>query len=104
MTEEQRKAHPSALKQIPILALRPSRDLGQLARGTLKEFPTLIRYLLRGVGAQDDKGWDLVSYLAFEAAYTGQLAELGYEDTYSRKEEIQEFLFGGAVVKNSRSL
>jgi len=104
MTEDQRRAHPSALKQIPILALRPSRDLGQLARGTLKEFPTLIRYLLRGVGAQDDKGWDLVSYLAFEAAYTGQLAELGYEDTYSRKEEIQEFLFGGAVVKNSRSL
>jgi NTE family protein len=104
MTEEQRRAHPSALKQIPILALRPSRDLGQLARGTLKEFPALIRYLLRGVGAQDDKGWDLVSYLAFEATYTSQLAELGYEDTLARKRELQEFLFGGAVVKNSKSL
>lgn len=104
MTEEQRKAHPSALKQIPILALRPSRDLGQLARGTLKEFPTLMRYLLKGVGAQEDKGWDLVSYLAFEAAYTGQLAVLGYEDTLRRKAELQEFLFGGAVVKNSKSL
>ncbi len=100
MTEEQRQAHPSALKQIPILALRPSRDLGQLAQGTLKEFPALIRYLLKGVGAQEDKGWDLVSYLAFEAAYTRQLADLGFEDTMRRKAEIQEFLFGGAVVRN----
>jgi NTE family protein len=74
--------------------------LGQLAQGTLKEFPALIRYLLKGVGAQEDKGWDLVSYLAFEAAYTRQLADLGFEDTMRRKAEIQEFLFGGAVVRN----
>jgi NTE family protein len=100
MTEAQRKSHPSALKQIPILALRPSRDLGQLAQGTLREFPALIRYLLKGVGAKEDKGWDLVSYLAFEAAYTRQLGELGFDDTLRRRDEIQEFLFGGAVVKN----
>lgn len=86
-------AHP--LKQIPILALRPSQDLGQLARGTLKEFPTLIRFLLRGVGAKEDKGWDLLSYLAFEKAYTTQLLELGYNDTIRKKDAIAEFMFGG---------
>jgi len=94
MTEVQRMLHPSALKQIPILALRPSQDLGQLAKGTLKEFPGLIRFLLKGVGAKEDKGWDLLSYLAFEKAYTTQLAELGYQDTLARKIEIQEFMFG----------
>jgi NTE family protein len=84
----------SPLKTIPVMALRPSQDLGQLAQGTLKEFPTLIRFLLKGVGAKEDKGWDLVSYLAFEKAYTSQLAELGYMDTMRKKESVLEFLFG----------
>jgi len=94
MSEEQRKLLHSPLKTIPVMALRPSQDLGQLAQGTLKEFPGLIRFLLRGVGAKEDKGWDLVSYLAFEKAYTAQLAELGYADTLRKKEAILEFLFG----------
>jgi NTE family protein len=94
MTEEQRSKMPSPLKTIPVMALRPSQDLGQLAQGTLKEFPTLIRFLLKGVGAKEDKGWDLVSYLAFEKAYTTQLVELGYMDTMRKKESVLEFLFG----------
>ena len=94
MTEEQRAKHPNQLKQIPVLALRPSQDLGQLAKGTLHEFPTLIRFLLKGVGAKEDKGWDLLSYLAFEKAYTSQLIELGYSDTMRKKEMVLEFMFG----------
>ncbi len=94
MTEEQKSKMASPLKSIPVMALRPSQDLGQLAQGTLKEFPGLIRFLLRGVGAKEDKGWDLVSYLAFEKAYTQQLAELGYTDTIRKKESVLEFLFG----------
>ena len=91
-TEEQRKSHPLHLRRIPLLMLRPSQDLGQLARGTLKEFPTVIRFLLRGVGAKEDKGWDLLSYLAFEKAYISQLIELGYYDTLRKKDAILEFI------------
>ena len=91
-TEEQRKKHPLSLRKVPLLMLRPSQDLGQLAQGTLKEFPTIIRFLLRGVGAKEDKGWDLLSYLAFEKAYTGQLIELGYHDTIRKKDAILEFM------------
>ena len=94
MSPEQRMKQNPPLKVIPILALRPSQDLGRLAQGTLKEFPGLIRFLLRGVGAKEDKGWDLVSYLAFERAYTSQLVDLGYSDTLSRREEILEFMYG----------
>jgi len=83
-----------SLKSIPVLALRPSQDIGQLARGTLKEFPALIRFLLKGVGANEDKGWDLLSYLAFERAYTSQLIELGYSDTLRKKDQILEFMYG----------
>ena len=92
LTEEKRKAH--ALRGIPVLALRPSQDLGALAKGTLKEFPAVIRFLLRGVGAKSDKGWDLISYLAFEKAYTSQLIELGYQDTLRKKDMLLEFLYG----------
>ena len=91
-TDEQRKKHEAQLRPIPLLMLRPSQDLGQLARGTLKEFPTMIRFLLRGVGAKEDKGWDLLSYLAFEKAYTGQLIELGYTDTIRKKDAILKFM------------
>jgi len=91
-TEEQRKKHPLNLRSVPLLMLRPSQDLGQLAQGTLKEFPTVIRFLLKGVGAKEDKGWDLLSYLAFEKAYTGQLIELGYHDTIRKKDAILEFM------------
>ncbi len=94
MSDEQRAKMPSMLKQIPVMALRPSQDLGHLARGTLKEFPTLIRFLLKGVGAKEDKGWDLLSYLAFEKAYTGQLIELGYNDTIRKKDSVLEFMYG----------
>ncbi|MBS1959986.1 MAG: patatin-like phospholipase family protein [Bdellovibrionales bacterium] len=88
------RAEAGMLRSIPVLALRPSQDLGHLAKGTLHEFPTLIRFLLRGVGAKEDKGWDLLSYLAFERAYIQQLLGLGYDDTNRKKDEILEFLFG----------
>jgi NTE family protein len=94
IAHEHRIKMPSMLKQIPVLALRPSQDLGHLARGTLKEFPKIIRYLLKGVGAKEDKGWDLLSYLAFEKAYTAQLVDLGYNDTIRKKDEILEFMYG----------
>jgi NTE family protein len=92
--DDMREKLPNQLKQIPILTLRPSQDLGQLAKGTLKEFPPLLRFLLRGVGAKEDKGWDLLSYLAFEKVYTTQLIDLGYQDTIQKKNEIAEFMFG----------
>jgi len=92
LTPEQRASNPNQLRQVPLLVLRPSQDLGQLARGTLKEFPGMIRFLLKGIGAKDDKGWDLLSYLAFEKAYTTQLIELGCIDTLRRKEEILQFM------------
>jgi NTE family protein len=84
----------SKLRQIPVLALRPSQDLGELAIGTLHEFPSIIRFLLRGLGAKENKGWDLLSYLAFERTYTNQLIELGYLDTLQKKNLILEFIYG----------
>lgn len=88
--ERARMPHP--LRAIPALALRPSKDLGRLAADQYDNFPRMLRYLLRGIGATGATGWDLLSYLAFEPGYIDRLLELGYHDTLARRSEILEFL------------
>ncbi|MBE7454982.1 MAG: patatin-like phospholipase family protein [Kofleriaceae bacterium] len=90
MAPAQRAAQ--ALREIPLLVLRPSVDLGQLAVEQYRELPVALRYLLRGIGADGQRGWDLVSYLAFEPVYVQRLVELGYRDTCARRDELMAFL------------
>jgi NTE family protein len=98
LTEEQhgRLKHP--LRPIPLLVLRPSRDLGSLAVEQYRMFPKTLRHLLRGIGATGETGWDLVSYLAFESAYIERLIELGYEDTRLRRHDVEAFFAPRALA------
>lgn len=82
----------SPWKHIPILTLRPSRDIGLMTEKLDKELPVVIRYFLRSIGVSGQSGLDLLSYLAFDSSYTKQLVELGYEDTMSKKKEILNFI------------
>ncbi len=91
MTEEQRQSHPAKLKIIPILAFRPSQDLGKMAVEQLQQFPRVLRHFLRGIGANEERGWDFLSYLAFNTSYTRKLLELGYQDSMNRSEEVLKF-------------
>lgn len=86
------KKHPEALKNIPVLIVRPSQDLGALAKGQLSKFSWTMRHLLRGLGASEERGSDLISYLAFDHSYTGQLLELGYKDALNQRQSILEWL------------
>ena len=86
---------PHQLRPIPALALRPSQDLGRLAADQYDEFPAMLRYLLRGIGATGERGWDLLSYLAFEPEYTRRLLELGYRDGMARRDKITAFFNAG---------
>ena len=86
-----RHDHPDLLRRIPALLLRPSQDLGHLAADEYERFPAMLRYLLRGIGATGESGWDLLSYLAFQPGYVSKLIELGYADTLARRNEIEEF-------------
>jgi NTE family protein len=82
----------SDLKKVPLLMLRPSKDLGKLAKYTPDKLPPFLRYLFKGMGVSDNEGSDLMSYLAFDASYTGPLIELGYEDTLNQKHEVLKFI------------
>lgn len=89
--EAERAKSPDLLRRIPALSLRPSQDLGRLAEDQYAQFPTTLRYLLRGIGASGESGWDLLSYVAFVPGYLATLIELGYADTLARRGEIEAF-------------
>jgi NTE family protein len=91
LSADQLAKHPGKLKKIPLLVIRPSQDLGALASEQFRRFPRVLRYLLSGIGASSEKGWDFLSYLAFDQAYTKILLELGYQDSLARRDEINEF-------------
>lgn len=92
------------LRPIPALMLRPSQDLGKLAADEYQRFPSMLRYLLKGIGATGHSGEDLLSYLAFEPIYVKRVMDLGYADTMARRAEIEEFFFGeGGGEKRGRA-
>ena len=94
MTAEGRAQLAQPLRSVPLLVLRPSVDLGRLAIEQYDRLPWALRYLLRGIGADDRRGWELISYLAFEPTYVGRLIDLGHRDTLARRDEIAAFLAG----------
>jgi NTE family protein len=91
------------LRPIPALVLRPSVDLGKLAADEYHRFPSMLRYLLKGVGATGHAGEDLLSYLAFEPIYLQRVMDLGYQDTVGRRAEIAHFLQGGGERRPERT-
>jgi NTE family protein len=84
--------HASPLRRIPIFVLQPSRDLGELVMEAVDRLPYLLRHLFRGLGTSGKSGRDLLSYLAFDGAYTSRLLSLGYDDVRARGAEIAAFL------------
>ncbi len=91
LTPEQKRMQQSPLHVVPLLMVRPSRDLGALASDQLVNFPSILRHLLRGIGASDDSGGDLLSYLSFDPAYTVPLLELGRADALAQRTAIEQF-------------
>ena len=81
-----------SLRSIPLFVLRPSRDLGALARDTLARLPVFVQYLFRGLGVSSGSGLDLLSYLAFDSAYTSKLLALGYADAMAQASALVDFI------------
>lgn len=85
---------PSRLRRVELLVLRPSRDLGAMARGYELRLPPSISLLVRAMGGRRHGASDLVSYLLFDPAFTSDLVTLGYEDTIAHRADIEAFLSG----------
>jgi len=80
------------LRPINLLVLRPSRNLGALARGTAPRLPPLLHWTVRMLGGEKTAGADFLSYLVFDPLYTNALVDLGYADAQAGWERIERFI------------
>jgi NTE family protein len=80
------------LRNVDVLVISPSEDLEKIAARHAHHLPRMIRFLLRGFGAFNRNGSNLISYLLFEKPYCRELINLGYQDAMHRREEILRFL------------
>lgn len=79
------------------LIMLPSRDIREIAGRHVGEMPKPFRLLMRGVGATNYSGSQLLSYLLFESGYTRELIQLGYEDAMTRQAELISFMEGEPI-------
>ncbi|VEG91429.1 patatin-like phospholipase family protein [Legionella spiritensis] len=80
----------SPWRPIETLHLRPSIDVAAIAQAQYQSMPTLLRFLLNGLGAKSHSG-DLLSFLLFEREFTVELIKLGFEDTLTKEATLLSF-------------
>lgn len=80
------------MRIVDILVMRPSRDLGRLARDFEPRLPRVFRYLTRGLGTRRTASPDILSLVMFQADYLRRLVELGESDAERDHERIATFL------------
>lgn len=85
-----KKGAKTTLKQVEVLLIRPSEDIGQISLEEISKMPRSVRYLVRGLGTPAETT-GITSHLLFEPSYTKRLVALGYHDTMDRKDDIIQF-------------
>lgn len=80
------------MRIVDILVMRPSRDLGRMAREFEPRLPSAFRYLTRGLGTQRTASPDILSLVMFQEDYLRRLVELGEADAETHAERIEMFL------------
>ena len=84
--------HRGGLREIGLLVIRPSEDLGALAFDLRNRIPSTLRYLLNRFGSGQSESDDFVSTLLFHHDYVQRLIEIGERDADAQAEEIDRFL------------
>lgn len=90
-----------SMRVVNILVLRPSRELGSLARELEPRLPAAIRYLTRGLGTKETTSPDFISLVLFQEDYLRRLIELGEEDAEAQSERIREFIEGADAAADT---
>ena len=80
------------LREVKLLVVRPSRDLGELANEFEFQLPWMFRYLTRQLGTKKAKTQDFLSTVMFESQYLSRILELGERDGEARADEIADFV------------
>lgn len=79
------------LRPVDLLLLRPSVDLGKLAREYEPTLPTTLEAISRLLGTGQTRSPDWLSMLLFEPDYISRLIDIGYEDARRQHHRIAAF-------------
>jgi len=83
---------PGARVVESVVFLTPTEDPRRIAARHIDSLPASLKALLRVMGARDQAGAQLASYLMFESGYTQELIALGFRDAMAQGEEITKLL------------
>lgn len=83
-----------SLREIDMLVVRPSVDLGALARLHEPKLPRWFRFLTRGLGTREAQGRDFLSLLMFRSDYIERVIEIGEADARTHREELSRLVLG----------
>jgi NTE family protein len=86
------------MRVVDILVMRPSRDLGKLAREFEPRLPPVFRYLTRGLGTQHTASPDILSLVLFQSDYLRRLIDLGESDAEAQAGQVEAFLGSRAAA------
>lgn len=86
------------MRVVDILVLRPSVDLGQLAREYEPRLPRVFRFLTRGLGTRKSASPDILSLLMFQEDFLKRVIALGEEDAERQHSRIAAFIEGRTLA------
>ncbi len=82
------------MRKIDSLVIRPSVDLGKLARDYEPKLPRAFRFMTRGLGTRETSSPDFLSLLMFQRDYIERLIEIGEADAMRNRDELARLLMG----------
>ncbi len=88
----------AGMRPVEVMVLRPSEDLGVLAKENEFRLPRSFRYFEQGLTGHNMKSADALSMVNFEPEYLSILIRMGEEDAAARHDEIEAFLRGGSCA------
>jgi NTE family protein len=81
------------LRTLNTLIIVPKHDIREVAARHVHQLPRGLRLLLRGLGAMNRDGMQLISYLLFESGFTRELIQMGYRDALEQEADLRAFIF-----------
>ena len=80
------------MRDIKLLVIRPSQDIGAIAYRLRHELPRTLSYLMRRLGAGEIRSQDFLSTVMFDQSFVEELFQLGKHDGEAHAEELKTFL------------
>lgn len=80
------------MRDIKLLVIRPSCDIGHIAYQLRHSLPSTLSYLMGRLGTGEVRSKDFLSTVMFHATFIEELIKLGIHDGEAMKEEVCEFL------------